>query len=118
MAISGFVKFACLVLVCMVVASPHVEAAVTCGQVVSKLSPCLGYLHSGGTVPAACCNSLRALNAAARTTPDRQAACGCLKSAYNSISGIKPALASSLPGSCGVNLPYKISPSIDCSTVR
>ncbi|XP_042507801.1 non-specific lipid-transfer protein 1-like [Macadamia integrifolia] len=118
MAISGVVKFTCFFLVCMVVASPYTEAAITCGQVVSKLSPCLGYLRNGGTVAPGCCNSIKALNAAAKTTPDRQAACSCLKSAYNSVSGIKLALASALPSACGVNLPYKISPSIDCSKVR
>ncbi|GJW14584.1 non-specific lipid-transfer protein-like protein [Tanacetum coccineum] len=31
------------------------------------------------------------------------------------IKGVKPALASSLPGKCGVSIPYKISPSTDCS---
>ncbi|XP_042503632.1 non-specific lipid-transfer protein 1-like isoform X2 [Macadamia integrifolia] len=118
MANSGVMKLVCLVLACMVVAAPLAEAAITCGQVVSKLAPCLTYLRSGGAVPGTCCNAVKNLNNSAKTTPDRQTACGCLKNAYNSISGINAAYAGGLPAKCGVNLPYKISPSINCATVR
>ncbi|KAD5960833.1 hypothetical protein R6Q59_013890 [Mikania micrantha] len=107
----------CLVLACMVVMAPCAEA-ITCGQVVSSLAPCLGYLTKGGNVPPACCGSVRGLNDAAKTTPDRQTACGCLKGAYASNSGINLLYASSLPGKCGVNVGYKISPSTDCSKVH
>ncbi|XP_042504413.1 non-specific lipid-transfer protein 1-like [Macadamia integrifolia] len=115
---SGVMKLVCLVLACMVVAAPHAVDAITCGQVVSQLSPCLTYLRTGGAVPGTCCSAVKSLNAAVKTTPDRQTACGCLKNAYNTISGINAAYAGGLPGKCGVNLPYKISPTIDCSTVR
>lgn len=110
-------KVACVVvLMCMVVAAPHVEAAISCGQVVSSLSPCISYLRSsGGAVPAPCCNGVKSLNNVAKTTPDRQTACKCIKSAAVGISGINYGLVSSLPGKCGVNLPYQISPSTDCS---
>ncbi|XP_043725182.1 non-specific lipid-transfer protein 1-like [Telopea speciosissima] len=119
MANSSVMKIVCLVMACMVVAAPHaVDAAITCGQVVSDLAPCLNYLRSGGSVTAGCCSAVRSLNSSAKTTPDRQTACGCLKNAYSSIPGINAGYASGLPGKCGVNLPYKISPSIDCSTVR
>ncbi|MFS8014037.1 putative plant lipid transfer protein/Par allergen [Helianthus anomalus] len=103
---------------CMVVSAPHAEAAITCGQVVSKLVPCLGYLQTGGTPTPACCNGVTSLNAAAQSTPDRQTACNCLKSSYSSYPNINPANAASLPGKCGVNIPYKISPSTDCSSVH
>ncbi|KAJ0691540.1 putative plant non-specific lipid-transfer protein/Par allergen [Helianthus annuus] len=103
---------------CMVVSAPHAEAAITCGQVVSKLVSCLGYLQTGGTPTPACCSGVTSLNAAAQSTPDRQAACNCLKSSYSSYPGISPANAASLPGKCGVNIPYKISPSTDCSSVH
>ncbi|KAF7145301.1 hypothetical protein RHSIM_Rhsim04G0122300 [Rhododendron simsii] len=90
------------VLMCMVVAAPHAEAAITCGQVVSSLSPCIAYLKSsGGAVPAPCCNGVKSLNNAAKTTPDRQTACKCIKSAAGGISGINYGLASSLPAKCG-----------------
>nr|AEI70826.1 non-specific lipid-transfer protein [Helianthus annuus] len=109
----------CAVVTCMVVAAPYAEA-LSCGQVSSSLAPCIGYLTKGGVVPPACCSGVKSLNSAAKTTPDRQAACGCLKSAYSSISGINSGNAASLPGKCGVNIPYKISPGTrtDCSKVQ
>nr|AAL27855.1 lipid transfer protein precursor [Davidia involucrata] len=106
------------VLMCMVVSAPHAEAAITCGTVTVSLAPCLNYLKKGGPVPPACCNGIKSLNAAAKTTADRQAACNCLKTASTSIAGINLSYASSLPGKCGVNVPYKISPSTDCSKVQ
>ncbi|CAI9268704.1 unnamed protein product [Lactuca saligna] len=105
----------CVVVTSMVVAAPYAEAAITCAQVVSSLSPCLSYLKNGGAVPSACCNGVKSLNSAARTTPDRQTACRCLKSASG---GVNPGNAASLPGKCGVSIPYKISPSTDCSKVQ
>ncbi|CAN1134175.1 Non-specific lipid-transfer protein [Linum perenne] len=95
-------------------------AAVSCNQVVSTLYPCLTYVQYGGGIPATCCNGIRALNNAAATTPDRQGVCSCLVSSLRGIS-ISPynlRLAASLPAGCGVNLPYRIDPSIDCSRVR
>ncbi|KAI3488354.1 hypothetical protein L1887_47645 [Cichorium endivia] len=108
-------KILYVVVVCMVVSAPYAEAALTCGQVVSKMLPCLAYLRAGGAVPPACCSGVKSLNAAAQTTPDRKTACGCLKSAYASYTGINTNNAVSLPGKCGVNIPYKFSPSTDCS---
>nr|ALF00099.1 Pla a 3.02 allergen [Platanus x hispanica]CAL07989.1 lipid transfer protein [Platanus x hispanica] len=118
MAFSRVAKLACLLLACMVATAPHAEAAITCGTVVTRLTPCLTFLRSGGAVAPACCNGVKALNNDAKTTPDRQAACGCLKTASTSISGIQLGNAASLAGKCGVNLPYKISPTIDCSKVK
>ncbi|KAA8517651.1 hypothetical protein F0562_015125 [Nyssa sinensis] len=118
MASSGLLKVACVVLMCMLVTAPYAQAAISCGTVTTKLAPCLGYLRNGGTVPANCCNGVKALNNLAKTTPDRQAACNCLKSASGSISGLNLSNAASLPGKCGVNIPYKISPSTDCSKVK
>ncbi|KAK8619359.1 hypothetical protein V6N13_133321 [Hibiscus sabdariffa] len=118
MASSMSLKLACVVVLCLVVGAPLAQGAITCGQVASSVAPCIGYLRgSGGRVPAGCCSGIKSLNAAAKTTPDRQEACKCLKSAAGSISGINYGLAGSLPGQCGVSIPYKISPSTDCSRV-
>ncbi|KAG6580430.1 hypothetical protein SDJN03_20432, partial [Cucurbita argyrosperma subsp. sororia] len=104
-----------VVLMCMVVS----EAAITCGAVVSSLAPCIPYLKNPSSgVPAACCNGIRSLNSQASTSVDRRAACTCLKSAANSISGINFNAASNLPSQCGVRIPYKISPSTDCNKVN
>ncbi|KAJ4907483.1 Non-specific lipid-transfer protein 4 [Raphanus sativus] len=105
--------FTCLVLTVCIVAS--VDAAISCGTVGSSLAPCAGYLVNGGAVPAPCCAGVSKLNSMAKTTPDRQQACKCLKAA---AKGINPSLASSLPGKCRVSIPYPISMNTNCDTVK
>nr|XP_043609500.1 non-specific lipid-transfer protein-like [Erigeron canadensis] len=107
--------FLCIVVTCMLLAAPNAEAAISCGQVTSKLAPCITYLQKGGVVPPACCSGVKSLKAAAQTTPDRQAVCNCLKRAS---SGVNAGYAASLPGKCGVSIPYKISPTTDCAKVQ
>ena len=116
------VRLVCFVTVCLALGAtiPKAEAAVTCGQVVNKLTPCISYIMSGGsTVPAECCNGVRTLYSMAQTTPDRQAVCTCIKNAVTSsgfsYSNNNLNLAAGLPKKCGVNIPYQISPSTDCS---
>lgn len=104
-----------VVVVAMVAAAAHVaEAGISCSQVLSTVSPCLGYLQRGGAVAAPCCDGVKSLNQAAATTPDRQAVCGCIKSLAPSV-GAKTDNINSLPDKCGVPLPYRYSPSMDCS---
>ncbi|KAM3338931.1 non-specific lipid-transfer protein 2 [Capsicum galapagoense] len=106
-------KIACFVLFCMVVVAPHAEA-LTCGQVTGGVAPCLPYLTGRGPL-GGCCGGIKGLLGAAKTPADRKTACTCLKSAANAIKGIDVAKAAGLPAACGVNIPYKISPSTDCS---
>ena len=110
---SRVVKVACVLVICMVVTG--VEASISCGKLASELSPCLDYLKKGGAVPPGCCSGIKALSSASKTTADRQAACTCLKNLSKSYTGLNLGLASGLPGKCGVSIPYKISPSTDCS---
>ncbi|KAK8556549.1 hypothetical protein V6N13_064571 [Hibiscus sabdariffa] len=117
MSSSMSLKLACVVVLCLVVGAPSAQG-ITCGQVTSSLAPCIRYLRTGGAVPPACCSGIKALNSAAKTTADRQTACNCIKSASGSISGINYGLAAGLPGKCGVSIPYKISPSTDCKSVK
>ncbi|KAK1561835.1 hypothetical protein Q3G72_001577 [Acer saccharum] len=115
----AFKLAACVVLMCMVMGAPIAQAAITCGQVTSSIAPCIPYLRSGtGAVPPACCSGVKTLAGAATTTPDRQAACKCLKSAASSISGLNSNAAAGLPGKCGVSIPYKISTSTNCDSVK
>ncbi|KAI9153347.1 hypothetical protein LWI28_009937 [Acer negundo] len=111
-------KLVCALVACMLVVAPMAQAAVTCGTVTSSVAPCIGYLRGSGALPPACCSGIKSLNAAAATTADRQTACRCLQNAAKQISGLNLNLAAGLPGKCGVNIPYKISPSTDCSKVR
>ncbi|GMI97221.1 ARABIDOPSIS THALIANA LIPID TRANSFER PROTEIN 1, lipid transfer protein 1, LIPID TRANSFER PROTEIN 1 [Hibiscus trionum] len=121
MASSMSLKLACLAILCLVAAAPQAQGAITCGQVISNLAPCIAYVRSngaGGGVPAPCCNGIRSLNNAARTTPDLQSACNCIKGVAAGIPGINFGLTNRLPGMCGVNIPYKISPTTDCKSVK
>ncbi|KAK4745911.1 hypothetical protein SAY87_012223 [Trapa incisa] len=94
------------------------ESVLNCGQVASSVAPCLTYLRNAGPLTPTCCAGVSSLNNAARITPDRQAACTCLKTLASNVGGINPALAASLPSNCGVSIPYSISPSIDCTKVN
>ncbi|KAG5582178.1 hypothetical protein H5410_052805 [Solanum commersonii] len=60
-------------------------------------------------------NMTQGLLGAAKTPADRKTACTCLKSAASAIKGINVGKAAGIPRVCGVNIPYKISPSTDCS---
>lgn len=108
-------KLVSALVLCMLVTGPLSAQAITCGQVNSALAPCIVFLRAGGSIPGPCCNGVRSLNAAARTTPDRQAACNCLKQAARAVPNLNLNNAAGLPGACGVSIPYKISPSTDCS---
>lgn len=111
-------KFTFFVVMCMVLdIVPLGDAAVSCGQAQLSIAPCLGYARApaGGAIPAPCCNGVRTLNSQARTTPDRQGVCRCLKSLAQNFPGINLQNIASLPAKCGVNLPFKPSPSIDCN---
>ncbi|KAG9443605.1 hypothetical protein H6P81_014945 [Aristolochia fimbriata] len=119
MASSGVLRALACFLVVSAVVAPYAEAAVTCGTVVSNLSPCIGYLRGASKViPATCCSGIRNLNSAAQTTADRKTACNCLKSAAAGIAGLNYGLAAALPAACKVNIPYKISPSTNCNQVQ
>ncbi|XP_071720437.1 non-specific lipid-transfer protein 1-like [Rutidosis leptorrhynchoides] len=118
MAVAKIIVLAAL-LCFMVASAPHpAEGAVTCQSVVTSLTPCASYLTTGGQAPPACCSGVNSLFKAAATTTDRQTACRCMQQAARMVPGINPNAASSLPGKCGVNIPYKISPSTDCSKVQ
>ncbi|TKY63608.1 Non-specific lipid-transfer protein 1 [Spatholobus suberectus] len=108
-------KLACAVLVCMAAVGAHTAQAITCGQVEGNLAPCIGFLQHGGPAPAGCCNGVKSILNAARTTADRRAICNCLKTAAGAVRGLNPSNAQALPGKCGVNIPYKISTSTNCA---
>lgn len=114
---AAFTKAMCLVFIAAVLVAsvaPPAEAAIGCGTVISYLAPCLPYVTNRGPL-GGCCGGVKGLYGAAKTTPDRQAVCGCLKSLAASYGGVNLGKAAGLPKQCGVNIPYKISPSTDCS---
>ncbi|PIN10576.1 hypothetical protein CDL12_16831 [Handroanthus impetiginosus] len=92
-------------------------AAISCSDVIKDIKPCINYLKSGsGAPPSDCCAGASSLASAATSTADKQAACACLKNAAKNLN-VKPELAKSLPGSCGISSPIQISPSVDCSKI-
>ncbi|KAL8482959.1 hypothetical protein ACS0TY_025856 [Phlomoides rotata] len=99
------------------VVAPRGEAAIGCGTVVSDVSSCLPYVTDQGPL-GSCCTGVKNLYGAAQTTPDKQSVCNCLKSLAASYSGVNLDKAAGLPSQCGLNIPYKISPSTDCSKVQ
>ncbi|XP_042029081.1 non-specific lipid-transfer protein 3-like [Salvia splendens] len=100
------------------VAAPLSDAAISCTAVLHYVTPCKPYVTGGGPI-GPCCSGARSLNAAARTTSDRQKVCNCLKSetgrGYTQANLKK---AEEIPSRCGINIPYKISRSTDCAKVR
>ncbi|CAI9761910.1 unnamed protein product [Fraxinus pennsylvanica] len=108
----------CVILLFMVVVAPYSEAAVSCTQVQRSLKPCFNYLLRGGATSSQCCTGVRTLYASAGTTADRQTVCNCLKRTAKIIKRIKLSNATVLPRKCGVSIPYKISPSTDCSKLK
>ena len=115
MASSAVVKLACAVFLCMVVAAPYAEAAITCGAVAQNLAPCITFLKTGGAPSAPCCAGVKKLVSMATTSADRKTACGCLKQTAGTIPGLNYGNAAALPGKCGTSVPYPISPNTDCS---
>ncbi|PON51604.1 Lipid transfer protein/Par allergen [Parasponia andersonii] len=107
-----------LVIVAVVASVVPMTEALTCGQIQGSLAPCLGYLKTGGAPTTPCCNGIKSLVSLAKTTVDRQNACKCLKDAAGKVPGINPTFAASLPSKCGANIPYKISTSTNCASVR
>ncbi|KAL8038961.1 hypothetical protein ABFX02_10G004300 [Erythranthe guttata] len=111
-------KLKCMVLVVLVMVAftDGSEAAIGCGTVVSYLQPCLPYVTDKGPL-GGCCGGVKGLYSSAKTTQDRQSVCNCLKTLVGSNIGINLGKAAGLPALCGVSIPYKISPSTDCSKV-
>nr|ABQ53932.1 lipid transfer protein [Sesamum indicum] len=96
---------------------PEGEAAIGCGTVVSYLNSCFPYVTGTGAL-GGCCKGIKDLYAAAQTTADRQSVCDCLKDLAASTTGVDLGKAAGLPSQCGLNIPYKIIPSTDCSKVQ
>ncbi|KAK4381720.1 Non-specific lipid-transfer protein 2 [Sesamum angolense] len=85
---------------------------------ISYVKSCIQYVTGKGPLGSGCCNGVKGLYSVAKTTSDRQSVCNCLKSIAASTPGVNLGTAAGLPGKCGVNIPYKISPSTDCSRVQ
>ncbi|GAU30825.1 hypothetical protein TSUD_267450 [Trifolium subterraneum] len=113
-------RVTCLaMMICMVLGLPQTLVALTCGQVNTKLAPCIAYVTgSGSDVPRSCCNGIKVINNEAKTKSDRQAACRCIKTTVSELRDLNVEKLAGLPSKCGVHLPYKPSPSTDCNKIE
>nr|ADE77948.1 unknown [Picea sitchensis] len=94
------------------------EAEISCSTVMFDILPCLSYVTGSAANPtAACCDGVKNLNAAANTTPDRQAVCRCIKSAAGSYT-YDSGKADKIPDLCGVNAGVPISGSTNCDEIH
>ncbi|KAJ6765411.1 NON-SPECIFIC LIPID-TRANSFER PROTEIN 1-RELATED [Salix purpurea] len=114
-------KLISTLLLCMVVKAPmlnNIEASVQCHTVTVALATCLGYLTRGGrSVPSSCCKGVINVKNAARTTKDRRETCVCLKRAAGQYR-VNYKFAAALPAVCKVHIPYRISRSINCYSIK
>lgn len=91
------------------------EATVYCYTVGAMMFPCVPYITDKGPM-GRCCDGIKLLHESTTTTADRQVACECLKKLANEYpNDINFEKAAGLPKECGVDIPYVISPDIDCS---
>ncbi|XP_054797586.1 non-specific lipid-transfer protein 1-like [Prosopis cineraria] len=111
-------KLACMAVMCAALVGAPLAEAITCGQVTTNVAPCLSYFQRGGTPSPSCCNGVKNLVGAARTTADKQTVCNCLKTIAAQVPGYNDANAQAIPAKCNVNVPYKISTSTNCASIK
>ncbi|KAJ0692562.1 putative plant non-specific lipid-transfer protein/Par allergen [Helianthus annuus] len=99
----GPVAIAMLAMIVMALALVHPSEAISCGALTGMISPCLGYLRSGGSPTKGCCDGARSVQGATRSHTDRRFAYKCAKA-------VAKDLASSLPGKCGIAPPFRSDP--------
>jgi len=111
------VKVTCLSVICLVLAIPLANAAISCKDLLETLYPCVEFITSSGiSDPSSpCCDGIKRIHDEATTTIDRQNVCMCLKPVVPILPGLNPDNFDTLPDKCGVNLPFSISPRMDCN---
>ena len=90
--------------------------AISCATAILDLLPCLSFVTGDAVNPTvACCNGVKSLNAAATSTPLRQAVCRCIESVAGS-STYDSSNVVNLLSLCSVNVGIPITTSISCDT--
>ncbi|KAL4568459.1 hypothetical protein LXL04_024072 [Taraxacum kok-saghyz] len=107
---------AMLAMIAMALLMVHQTQALSCGELVGMLQPCVGFLQSGGSPSGECCNGARRLQGATQSQGDRRTACHCAKSAYGQFR-VNLDNANSLPGRCGISTNIPINPNVDCNSI-
>lgn len=118
MASSVVLKLTCLVLVCMMVSAAKAKTYLPCNEVVvNSLRPCVIDIAYGESVSDTCCGGIKSLQHLAKTRAERTSICTCLEQFLDGYpyTDDHVRLGAALPQKCGVNLPYMISPTMDCN---
>lgn len=105
---------AMLAMIAMALLMVHQTEAISCGDLANMISPCLGYLQSGGSPTKQCCDGARKVQGATHSQADRRTACNCAKSAAGQFK-VRQDTASNLPGKCGISTTIPINPNVDCN---
>ncbi|XP_012083823.1 non-specific lipid-transfer protein 1-like [Jatropha curcas] len=99
----------------ILVAKPGVALEISCASVVSEVAPCLDYITDKTDQPSRnCCNAMKELDGHAKTIPDWQAACECIKASLVNRKYDAPRIVQ-LPQQCGLSV--HIPPDLDCSKI-
>lgn len=87
---------------------------VSCGNALSELASCGGYLVGHGTdkPSTACCTAVSSLDHMAKTTAERKLLCQCFQDTASSF-GVSLEKASKLPILCKLNI--KVAPGMNCN---
>ncbi|KAL9459736.1 hypothetical protein AB3S75_003020 [Citrus x aurantiifolia] len=104
-----------LLLLATTTAPLNATTTITCEQVTIWLTPCIYYGVLGGAVQPTCCDGIRSLNAASKTTEDRRTQCNCVKEGAVRIPGLDYDRVNTLLDICGSKCPYKLTHDLDCS---
>ncbi|KAK9155502.1 hypothetical protein Sjap_002982 [Stephania japonica] len=101
----------------VVMRSPAMTNAQTCGGAKAALIPCGSYLMGSGAAPRPgdkCCRNVQSLNNQAKDKATRRALCQCFKDAAPAY-GVKADRARDLPIYCKTTLEVPVSPNVDCT---
>nr|XP_043611560.1 non-specific lipid-transfer protein-like [Erigeron canadensis] len=114
----NMIQIGLVVFLVLLLSKQHVEAQVSCDQIVIKLINCESFLFGYSNVPGVqCCASAQDVVQQANASKEvLKATCRCLKAAAQAMP-VNLSNAAQLTQSCNLNLNIPISPSVDCDSL-
>ncbi|KAK2414900.1 non-specific lipid-transfer protein [Trifolium repens] len=119
MANSILIKVTCFVVISLFLGISLADPAELCDKIRHAFIPtCFPYLRNPDSSippPEPCCNALKDINNEIPDTDERRVACKCMQFVITITPGADlPDRAIALPGKCGVDLPFQLSPWEEC----
>ncbi|PNX59682.1 non-specific lipid-transfer protein [Trifolium pratense] len=110
MASSMHIKITCLAVICLILGIPLANATLSCDQMTTSLIPCIGYVRNPvASVPAPCCDAVRAINDA-----DCKDLCNCFNFIMLKMPEFNDPAFSTIPNNCGLQVHYSTCFAMDC----